>query len=94
MIITNNSRRQARATFNRIIAGFHGWIYRDINCESADNGQVTVYIRENNDLVYQSNCFLRSTLLGKLTSSMRKRILNEEEEEKRERGHHLEMYGH
>lgn len=81
MIITNNSRKQALAAFNKITAGFSGFTYT--GNDIADNGQVSVYVRENNDVIYTSNYFQDSTLLSKLTKGMTERILPADQEEQR-----------
>jgi hypothetical protein len=81
MIITNNSRKQALAVFNRITSNFSGFIYR--GNDIADNGQVSVYVRENNDVIYTSNYYQDSTLLEAITKGMRDRVLPSGQEDQR-----------
>lgn len=81
MTILNDNRQQAIRTFNRVISGFHGWIYAEDF--AADNGQVRVYIRQNHDVVFYSNYFGESTLLNNLTPKMQERVITGEEEDQR-----------
>ena len=89
MIITNNSRKQALAVFNRITSKFSGFIYT--GNDIADNGQISVYVRENNDVVYSSNFFNDSTLEAKLTKSMLERTLTGEAEDNRDYAYKNDM---
>jgi hypothetical protein len=73
MTIRNRNRNQAKAVMYRIIIAFDNWNFLTPERDAAENGVVSVFIKEDNEVEVTSAFYHDALLLGLMPKCMRDR---------------------